>query len=177
MTQDTFERALHRWPKWLKSIDHGREVLAGKQAHPSLGEMKNAAEDALSALGFPSCTLFKLYWLCCVFCDYGKERLFDFNKLILPNWFPLPFGFQMESGLMLAGKRIYPPEVWSKADLDWQIEIYPSRRYGASHDDAVKALSDRMVDWAILLPSDHPIHKFVDRGRPQKKMPHGATSL
>jgi hypothetical protein len=70
MKPETFERALHLWPKWLESIEKGRGLLRCGPSYPPLEEMRDVAARTLAELGFPKCTLFELYWLCCVFSDY-----------------------------------------------------------------------------------------------------------
>jgi hypothetical protein len=68
--------------------------------------MRDIAGKTLAELGFPKCTLFELYWLCCVFSDYAEYSYyadlpqrsgFKFEKLVLPNWFPFPFVLQTEA--------------------------------------------------------------------------------
>jgi hypothetical protein len=125
---ETFERALHRWDRWLESIGRGRELLRSSGSHSSLEEMRELASRTLADLGFPGCTVFELYWLCCVFSDYEEcvgnydSWGFKFEKIILPDWFPLPFGFKAEPTLNFGGKRIYPPEVWDEADLRFWMD-------------------------------------------------------
>ncbi len=186
MKPETFERALHSWDKWLRSVADGRRLLRGRGDHPRLAEMRSAAQEALTGLGFQTCTIFELYWLCCVFSDhddlYTKEgkKEFRFGKLILPEWFPLPFGFRDEALLRLdfRGKRILPCDVWTEADLEWHtqqaMKLYPSaevtREGGIVRLDqrgpAERAVAGTLADWAIVLPANHPIHRFVKRGRP-----------
>lgn len=158
-----FERALHHWDRWLDSIIKGREALAVKDTNPSLQEMRNAASEALVDLGFPPCTFFELYWLCCVFCDYWTDNGFMFERLIPPNWFPFPFGFGGGIALDFKGKRIYPPEVWNQSDLEFREEWGPFR--------------PRNTDFTMVLASSHPVRKLVQRGRPEKTTANGETLL
>ena len=85
-----FERALHRWDRWLDSLANGRKILRFQHLHPSLEEMRDVAKNMLAKLDFPACTIFELYWLCCVFANYRTAHGFKFDKLVLPDWFPFP---------------------------------------------------------------------------------------
>jgi hypothetical protein len=175
----SFERALHRWDKWLNSIELGRKLLCTRSEHPSLEMMKNAAQRALSDMGFSQCAIFELYWLCCVFTDYGNiKEDFEFEKLIVPDWFPLPFGFQRESEYQFKRDiRVYPPEVWTEAERKFFFEkelvirSLPLRqrvREFASYPDR---------DFTIVLPADHPVRKHFKKGRPLKTDAKGKTLL
>jgi hypothetical protein len=95
----------------------------------------------------------------------------------LPDLFPLPFGFQLDDFLFLKGKRIYPPAIWSKADLKWKIRTNQLVLFARSYEHTKKYILDYMADWAMVLPLDHPIHKFVNKGRPLKKKPDGSTCM
>lgn len=172
-----FERALHLWDKWLDSIANGRKVLRFQQSQPSLEEMRSVAQKALAELGFPPCTFFELYWLCCVFCDYETKGGFTFEKLVLPDWFPLPFGFAVRS-LDFKGRRIYPPRVWAEANVQFWRERDPVVRFlpPEMRDEHLEALYPDK-DWCILLPKDHPVQQFVKKGRPITTMPSGETLL
>lgn len=199
MKSVTFERALHRWDKWLKSIAYGRRGLRHGEQHSSLEDMRSLASKVLAELGFPPCAILELYWLCCVLTDYrivGSETSFRFGRLVLPDWFPFPFGFKNEEGFDFRGKRIYPPEVWSDDD----------RIFWAKRDPIIQAINARVVgrrgvypsgnrrftgiakqgdyfipngfpdtDWIIVLPSDHPLHHLVSKGRPSKPSRDGIT--
>lgn len=158
----TFERGLHRWDKWGDSIEQGRKLLSSKTA---LEDMKLAANKELEALGFAPCPIFQLYWLCCVFSDYGKLRKgYYFNKITVPDWFPLPFGLMREQHTSLRGERIYPPYAWSKADMDFF--------WTASWSDGKPAYFD--PETCIVLPNDHPVRSLV-RGRPTGEDSDGAV--
>jgi len=138
--------------------------------------MRNTAQQKLEQLAFPFCTIFELYWLCCVFSDYETEGGFYFEKLVLPDWFPFPHGFKHHDDFDLRGKRIYPPEVWNEAKVSLMRERNTSADYlrepNRSH------FLEEMVpdkDFVIVLPSDHPVHQFVSRGRPTKTTADGET--
>lgn len=183
MKQKTFEGVLHRWNLWLDSIAEGRKTLAATQSHPSLREMRNTAKKNLAELGFPSCRLLELYWLCCVFADYETKGGFKFDKLVLPAWFPLPFGFNHHEKYLdkrfldLKGGRIKPPIVWDEADrMFWFMrdplaQILPPERRAEYFKDYPNK------DFILVLPSDHPIHKLVKRGRPTTTKANGETIL
>jgi hypothetical protein len=199
MKSVTFERALHRWDKWLKSIAYGRRVLSRGEQHPSLEDMRSLASKVLAELGFPPCTILELYWLCCVLTDYriaGSETSFRFGRLVLPDWFPFPFGFKNEEGFDFRGKRIYPPEVWSDDDrIFWAKRdqiiqvintpvagcrgVYPS---GNRRLSEIGKQGDYFIpndfpdtDWVIVLSSAHPVHTLVSNGRPSKLSQDGTT--
>lgn len=126
----------------------------------------------MTELGFPECTLFELYWLCCIFADYEADRCFKFDKLVLPDWFPFPFGFRMDGSLDFEGKRIYPPEVWDEADvMFWQENNQLTRITGKPFE----GIADK--DEVIVLSSDHPVRKFIKQGRPVKVDERGQTWL
>jgi hypothetical protein len=156
LREDTFERALHCWDRWLESIDQGRNVLS--QSMP-LEEMRGIARKALNELDFPRCSMFELYWLCCVFCNYYDIERFYFDKIIVPEWFSLPFGFMFEEFTSLRGQRIFPPYVWTESEL----KLWPK--------DARRYLIDPQIDHeeGIFLPSSHSVRKYLNRGRPTKK--------
>lgn len=172
-----FERALHRWDRWLKSIAGGREVLRFPQGHPPLEHMRNVAKKALTDLGFPSCTVFELYWLCCVFADYKMERSFKFDKLVLPDWFPFPFGFEQEMEPDFKNKRIYPPEVWNESDRKFWFAKNPLLRCLSPKDRAAHFQNYPKRDFILVLPVDHPVRKHIDRWRPTPTMADGETLL
>jgi hypothetical protein len=192
MNPETFERALDSWDPWLKSITDGRKVLQSSSRHPSLEEMRLLARTTLTELGFSPCNMFELYWLCCIYSDYDTEYVakrhkdFRFERLVLPEWFPLPFGFHHEALHLVdfKGKRILPCEVWTEDDLKWQIrqrmQVYPPHfvgREGTVPVDrrglAEKGVAEYLADWAIVIAADHLIHKFVKRGRPTKPIADG----
>lgn len=182
MKQKTFERALHRWDKWLDSIDEGRKVLRFRESPPSLRKMRSVAGKALGELGFPSCTIFELYWLCCVLCDYATDGGFKFDKLVLPDWFPLPFGFKDEEFidkklLDLKGGCIKPPLVWDEADRMFWFAREPIAHYLPLEIRGQDFQHYPKKDFIIVLPSDHPIHKYVKRGRPPTTQANGETML
>jgi hypothetical protein len=140
-----FERALHCWDKWRDSVARGRKVLPFRQSPPSLEEVRNVAKKALVEMGFPSCTVFGLYWLCCVFADYEVVGGYKFDKLVLPDWFPFPsgfkwdkFGFSWDKNLDFKGKRIYPPEVWDEADRRFWFARDPVLRYLSPKERAAR---------------------------------------
>lgn len=177
MKPKTFERALHRWKPWLDSIASGRGVLRAQQAPPPLLVMREVAQKTLSELDFSPCTLFELYWLCCIFTDYEIKRGFKFDKLILPDWFPLPFGFKVGYLYQFKGKRIYPPEVWNETDRlfwfqrDQMAQITPKERRAEYFQDYPNR------DFILILSTNHPIHAFVKKGRPITTGLNGRTLL
>ena len=169
-----FERTLHRWDKWLDSINHGRKVLQLQKPYPSLQEMRDTAQEILAELGFPHCSLLELYWLCCVFCDYWTKGGFMFEKLIPPDWFPFPYGFEDESSFDFRGKRIYPPEVWDQADLESWKEKDPFQYRMASKTPEYYR---RNANFTMVLSSDHPVLKLVKKGNPTRTKADGETLL
>jgi ribosomal protein S14 len=180
MKQATFERALHQWPPWLDSIAKGRQILRLREPRPSLEEMREVAKQFLATrLDFPECTAFELYWLCCVFADYDSKSDFRFDSLVLPGWFPLPFGFRREEDLAIDLKveRIKPPTVWNEADrMFWFIrepltQICPPEK----RLELFKKFPEH--DFVVVLPSNHPMRDFVSYGRPRNAPPHAEISL
>jgi len=159
--------------------------------------MRSLAPTKLTELGFNPCKLLELYWLCCIFSDYDREwfteprRGFRFERLILPEWFPLPFGFrtEQEQPMLFKGRRILPCEVWTKHDLERQIQ--QEMRYCGGQQqvglkgtvrlnprrDAQRMVAETLADWAIVLAADHPIHRFVKKGRPITTTESGLTSV
>jgi hypothetical protein len=148
-----------------------------------LDELRSVAGKSLAEMDFPPCTVLELYWLTCVFADYKtKDGLFEFERLVLPEWFPLPFGFRDDSHLEFRGKRIYPPEVWDKADVKFWFErdplarilshsvvvgttgIHHRRMSPARKEEYLKNYPDN--DSILVLPRDHPVRKLVKKGRP-----------
>lgn len=189
-----FERALHRWDKWLDSVAYGRKVLRFQQSHPALEEMISVAKKALTEMKFPACTLLEVYWLCCVFVDYKTEGGFVFDRLVLPDWFPPPFkreGWAFD----IKGKRIYPPEVWNDADLEFWVQrdpvvrLFPShtegpdgriRRIGPSEPSTIRApIRESYLNsgFILVLPANHPVRKYIKKGRPIKIKADGETIL
>lgn len=154
MRADTFEKALHCWDKWLESIEHGRKTLP--RSTP-MDEMRNIARKALHDLEFPTCPNFELYWLCCVFCDYRDNEKFYFDKIVIPEWFPLPFGFSFERFTSLRGERIYPADVWNESD----VAFWTRGTYSLDPETA------------IVLSEQHPVKQYVNKGRPSKKNSKG----
>ena len=173
-----FERALHRWDRWLDSIGDGQAAFRLSQGYPSLEHMRNIAKKALTELGFPSCTVFELYWLCCVFADYETIRGFKFENLILPDWFPLPIGIDDVMGLDFKGKRIIPPEIWYETDKKFWFDRDPILRCLSPKDKAARFQNyPEDKDFILVLPADHPVRKFVDMGRPITTQANGETML
>jgi hypothetical protein len=152
--------------------------------------MINIAKKALAKMKFPSCTLLEVYWLCCVFADYKSEVGFKFDKLVLPDWFPSPFMRDGLRPLYFKGKRIYPPQVWDEADVKFWFERDPSVRAlsgqtididGAVHYEDTSAIKEKLLenylhnDSILVLPADHPVREYIERGRPKKVTPYGQT--
>lgn len=154
--------------------------------------MMNVAKKALAEMEFPSCTLLEVYWVCCVFADYKTESGFNFDKLVLPEWFPSPFRRDGFRTLDFKGKRIYPPQVWDEADV----------KFWSEKDPAVRALSSQIIDidgtvrredtsatrakilegylnndFILVLLAGHPVRKYIKRGRPIKTKRDGETIL
>lgn len=175
MTDKAFERALHSWPLWLNSITSGRKLLRYRQSRPTLAEMRDVSKKKLAGLGFPICTLFELYWLCCVFADYQTGGCFKFDNLFLPSWFPLPFGFRDEQYYDFRGKRIYPPEIWSEADRRFWFARNPVFRALPPKKRAERYKDFPDNEFAFVLSDAHPIHKYVKKGRPITTSIHGET--
>jgi hypothetical protein len=176
MKRASFERALHRWDKWLESINKGRKALGFPASRPSLQEMRIVAKKFLTELGFPACTLFELYWLCCVLTDYDEGGGLKFNKLVLPDWFPFPFGFRYEKSipkefLDLKG-RIPPPRVLSEVEAKfWQANTTMARITGKPSDKLPNS------EFIMVLPDSHPVRKQVRIGRPIKNKADGKAVL
>ena len=157
-------------------------MLRGGGPHRPLSEMRDAAKKSLMQLGFPECHLLELYWLCCVFADYETEYGFKFDKLILPSWFPLPFGFRDEEFinpefLNLRGGRIKPPDVWSEADRLFHFKKEPIRYYDSQEEETAAFERYPERDFTLVLPSDHPVRQFVSKGRPTTVPPDGVEYL
>ncbi|MFC1968543.1 hypothetical protein ACFLVX_04055 [Chloroflexota bacterium] len=179
-----FERALHSWDKWRDSVACGRNVLQFHQSPPSLEKMRNVANRALSEMEFPSCPLFELYWICCVFADYETARGFNFDKLVLPDWFPFPsgfkwdkFGFASNKHLDFKGKRIYPPVVWNEADRKFWFAKDPVLRGLSGKERAMRFKNYPDRDFKMVLPVDHTVRQYVKRGRPITTNLYGETSI
>ncbi len=182
----TFERALHSWDRWLYSIVNGRKVLRSRQPHPSLKEMMNVAKKSLAEMEFPSCILLEVYWLCCVFANYGTKGGFKFDMLVLPDWFPSTFGGNTFSKgdtfgtFNFEGKRIYPPQVWDEADRKFWFEREPVVRYVPPRKRA-EVYKDYPFypnrELILVLPADHPVRKYIKRGRPFTTTTEGETIL
>lgn len=141
------------------------------------------AGKALTELRFPECALLELYWLSCVLADYDTQSGFNFRKLTLPDWFPLPFGFKHEEMidkqfLDLKGGRIRLPVVWNEVDkLFWfQRDIFAQLCPPEQREQCFQEYPWNR-DFVLVLPSDHPIHKFVGWGRPRKALPNGEVLL
>lgn len=172
-----FGRALHCWDRWLYSVTYGRKVLRFRQSYPSLEEMRNVSKKALTEMGFPSCTIFELYWLCCVFADYETPDGFKFDNLVLPDWFPFPFGFKLDKDLDFKGKRIDPPEVWNEADRKFWFARDPMLRCLSPKDRAARFENYPDRDSILVLPADHTVRKYVKRGRPITTKSDGETPI
>ena len=193
-----FERALHNWRPWLDSIAYGRKVLALGQSYPSLEEMRKIAQETLSNLKFPQCTMLELYWLCCVFARYETKMGFKFEELVIPDWFPLPFGFRneeyllakpaspstywrkarrelfyKESRLIRPGRRIMPPTVWNEADKRFWFAGNVIAQCSPPERRAEYFQNYPDSEFILVLPSDHPVRQFVRHGRPRKALPNG----
>ena len=179
MKQESFERALHRWKPWLDSIVEGRKLLRLPRSTSSLQKMRNIAKETLTKLDFPACALFELYWLCCVFCDYETKGGFKFDKLLLPDGFPLPFGFKYEEYVdtKFLRERIKPPEVWDEADRKFKFDRSPIRQFCPPDKRDEELHNYPESDFIIVLPSDHATHKLVKMGRPTTTTPSGETLL
>lgn len=163
----------------MDSITNGRTVLREAGSHPSLQEMRTTADKTLSELNFSQCTLFELYWLCCVFSDYDTADGFKFDELVLPDWFPLPFGFENEEylyldkkALNLMGGRICPPQVWDEAEVKFWRENNPLTR---TTGEPMEWIPNK--DWVVVLPPDHPVRQHISHGRPRKPLPSGEVLM
>lgn len=180
----SFERALHRWPKWLKSVANGRTTLQAPQARSSVVDMLNVARRALAEIKFPPCLLLEVYWLCCVFVDYETaDGIYYFDKLVLPDWFPSQWS---DKGCRFdfKGKRIYPPQVWDEADRKFWFEktpaicyahLTPEQKAAQYRDYCARWESDFEISWGVLvLPHDHEVRKYIKKGRPEEMWPDGA---
>lgn len=162
-----FERALHQFDSWLDSIALGRKSLSTYKPFPPLNVMREIAEKSLAELSFTHCTIFEIYWLSCVFSNYETKEGFNFSKIILPDWFPFPHGFKHCDWLDLRKKRIYPPETWTDAKVQFMRERNTRVHYLRESD--IKPYLERMVpdtDFTIVLSPNHPIRQLFKRGRP-----------
>lgn len=179
-----FERTLHCWDRWLDSLANGRKIPRFQHLPPSLEEMRDVAKNMLAELDFPACTIFKLYWLCCVFANYRTAYGFKFDKLVLPDWFSFPsefkwdkFGFNSDKDLDFKGKRIYPPEVWNEADRKFWFDRNPVLQCLSPKDRTVRFQNYPDRDFILVLPADHPVRKYVKKGRPITTNAHGETFI
>ena len=152
----------------------------------------STAKKALAEMKFPSCTLLEVYWVCCVFADYKTESGFNFDKLVLPDWFPSPFRRDAFRTLDFKGKRIYPPQVWDEADVKFWFERDPAVRTlstqiidmdGTVHSRDSSAIKAKIFenfpdkDFILVLPADHEVCKYIKRGRPITTQADGETLL
>jgi len=180
MKWKSFEIALHRWPEWKISITSGRKQLGAGAPPPGLEAMRGAAQWALAGLGFPECAMMELYWLCCVFSDYdaSESGYYKFDLLVLPDWFPLPFGFKHNPDLDFEGLRIRPPELWTDADVKFWGRRSPLARM-LPKDRIEEYLAKWFPDPEIImvLPADHSVRKRVRPGRPDTDTPSGETMV
>lgn len=175
-----FERALHKWLRWLDSIANGRNELRFRQSYLSLEEMISIARKALTEMNFTSCTILEIYWLCCVFADYKTADGFKFDKLVLPDWFPSRYKDAHGFTLDFKGKRIYPPDVWNETDRKFWFERNPVTSYLTQEERAESYENypyypDR--NCILLLPADHPVRKYIKTGRPITTKADGETIL
>jgi hypothetical protein len=168
------ERTLHRWGDWNTSVAHGREAIKGHNKEWSADKYRNIAIKFLSELSFPRSSMLELYWLTCVFSDYQNNGIFYFEKLVLPKWFPLPFGVKFETRFSFKSKRIYPPQMWDESDKSFFFEREPHVQYMS---DSIKneyfQKYPEIDDDVLILPDDHPLRKMVKKGRPNKRMNDG----
>jgi len=172
-----FERALHRWKPWLDSIASGRGVLRTQQPPPPLLAIREVAQKALSGLDFPPCTLFEVYWLCCIFTDYDTKGGFKFDKLILPDWFPLSFGFKAEYLSQFKGKRIYPPKVWNETDrLFWFQGTKWHKLHQKRKELSIFRITQIEISYLYYPPATQSTH-LLRRGRPITTELNGRTLL
>jgi len=187
-----FEGALHCWDSWLDSVAHGRKALGSQQSHPPLEEMMNVARKTLTEMKFPSCTLLEVYWFCCVFADYQTANGFKFDKLILPDWLSSLFRRDAYRTLDFKGKRIYPPQVWDEADVEFWFERDPSVRCLPTHiidlngivpcrdSSTIKATILKKYlnnDFILVLTADNAVRKYIKRGRPITTRADGETPV
>ena len=97
-----------------------------------------------------------------------------FEKLIPPDWFPFPYGFEDERVFDFRGKRIYPPEVWDQADLEsWKEKDPFHYRLSSKNTEYYQ----RNANFTIVLSSDHPVLKLVKKGSPTRTKVDGETLL
>lgn len=184
MKPKSLEFALQRWDKWNNSINKGRKILSVPGKHPALVKMRKVAQEFLTEMEFPACPLMELYWLCCIFSHYDrkctkKDGIYDFEMLVLPDWFPFPFGFNWEEHInknkFNFQGRIYPPEVWGEKKREFEFSKSPIA--GLRPHEEWKNYYEGFPDtnFFMVLGKDHPIHKYVRKGRPDTPMACGET--
>ena len=180
-----FEKALHRWPVWLDSIANGRKELGFRKSHPPLEEMISAAKKKLAEMNFTTCVLLEVYWLCCVFADYDTTDGFKFDKLILPEWFPSDYPHKEINNFAFnfVGERIYPPVIWDEIDKKFWFERNEVLRILVAYEPERRTeLYENYPGYPLrygilLLPADHPVRKYIKKGRRITANAEGETML
>ena len=176
--REPYTAGTNGWPPSKRAVRY----LGFTDSPPSLQYMRSVAQEALARLEFPPCTQIELYWLCCVFTDYWTQGGFIFEKLVLPDWFPLPFGFvdeeYIDKKLLDLKGRIRPPFVWDENDRIFWFEREPLSRLlrPELREKHFKTYPENR-DFVLLLPDKHPVRKYFRRGRPNKTKANGETML
>lgn len=172
----SFERTLHRWKSWLASIQEGRSTLTSSNFKPSLEEMETTSTKALLHLEFPKSTNMELYWLCCVLVDYQEKGGYRFENLVLPEWFPREYTYTPGT-YNFRGHRIYPPVLWDEDDHEFWFMRDPFTRMESREQRAESFPKFPNRYGAIVLNPEHPVRKYMRRGRPSGSTKDGITYL
>lgn len=175
LSRQTFERMLHRWPDWSRSVKAARELpeIANyplPESHKSRqkwidehgGRLWVFAVNVMHHLELPE-HLWQ-YWLCCVYSDYeSSDGSIDYGKIM---------AFHGEER-----QKIYPPLPYQVAVMGDQarpgefgpvkVEIHPSFSYRALHEQA--ALHARKVAEAFSPHGLHPVFNYEKWAKGQSR--------
>jgi hypothetical protein len=171
LSPQTFERMLHRWTDWSRSVEAARESpeIANYPLPESYGDRQKWIDEhggrlwqyavkVMHHLDLPE-YLWR-YWLCCVYSDYKKSdgsidytKIMDFhgNKRQRVNP-PLPYNVDIE--IIRPGK--FGPV---------RIEIHPSFLYRALYEQA--AIHAHRVAQTFQKNDLHPIFTYEPWARAQ----------
>lgn len=158
----TVERALFKWNKWRSSI-----LVGWVEWDDKVTEKENIDElevdKALFEMKLPDLELLRVYWIACLKSKYNFNYPKSFCNIMIKA------GQHFGDFEINQGSRIYPPQVVTKGDLEFE-----ARKRGLDFE-TLKQLCSGSYSPNLLLPSEHDLLILLGKmkGRPTTHIKRG----
>lgn len=114
---ESVERALFHWVPWKQSIIRQWIKTPNSVENVAVLDIKKTAKEELEGLKFSNSLWLQLYWICCTSSEYNLGHPNSFEKIVIPEWLPMPFDPSMDQYHLVGGMRMYAPAVWDEGDV------------------------------------------------------------